>query len=209
MKSADWLYIFKLALKILSHEKILNSQWSFGGGTALMTYYNHRKSKDIDIFLRDVQILTRFTPRLNDYVSGHVDDYTEMSNFLKLKIKQQEIDFIVAPLLTKNPTVKKVIGNVPVNIETPEEIVIKKIFYRAEAFKTRDVFDLAIVIKHKEKSLIENLGIFQSKIDVLQNRLNTMGKVYAIELKSLDIVDLHTAKEAPKIVRKFLRALCD
>ena len=207
MESADWLYLFKLALKILSHEKISNSQWSFGGGTALMTYYNHRKSKDIDIFLRDVQLLTRFTPRLNDYVGEHVDDYTEMSNFLKLKIKKQEIDFIVAPLLTKKPTIKKVIGNVPIYIETPEEIVIKKIFYRAEAFKTRDVFDLALVIKHKENSLIENLDIFQSKIDVLQNRLDTLKKVYAIELKSLNIVDKHTAREAPKIVKSFLERL--
>ena len=207
IESADWLYLLKLALKILSREKIPNSQWSFGGGTALMTYYNHRKSKDIDIFLRDVQFLTRFTPRLNDYVAGHVSDYTEMSNFLKLKVKEQEIDFIVAPLLTKNPTIKKIIGNARINIETPEEIVIKKIFYRAEAFKTRDILDLAVVIKYKENGLLENFDVFQSKIDVLLNRLDTLRKVYAIELKSLDIVDVHTAKEAPMIVKSFIEGL--
>jgi len=207
MKSFDWMPLFKFALKILSREKVLKSQWSFGGGTALMTYYNHRKSKDIDIFLRDVQLLTKFTPRLNDYVAEQVDDYTEMSNSLKLKVKQQEIDFIVAPLLTKKPTLKKAVGNTPVYIETPEEIVIKKIFYRADAFKTRDVFDLAIVIKHKEDSLLENLGIFQSKIDVLQNRLDVLEKIYAIELKSLDIIDSQTAKNSLKIVQEFIKKL--
>ncbi|RJQ41757.1 MAG: hypothetical protein C4550_01030 [Nitrospiraceae bacterium] len=207
MKSADWLPLFKFALKILSQEKVLKSQWSFGGGTALMTYYNHRKSKDIDIFLRDVQLLTKFTPRLNDYVAEQTDDYTEMSNSLKLKVKEQEIDFIVAPLLTKTPTLKKIVGNTPIYIETPEEIVIKKIFYRADAFKTRDVFDLAVVIKHKENSLLENLDIFQSKIDVLLNRLNILKKIYAIELKSLDIIDSQTAKDSLKIVQEFINKL--
>jgi len=205
--SADWIYLLKLALKILSREKVSSNQWSFGGGTALMTYYNHRKSKDIDIFLRDVQLLTRFTPRLNDNVAEHVDDYTEMSNFLKLKVKRQEIDFIVAPLLTKNPTMRKIIGSSRINIETPEEIVIKKIFYRAESFKTRDIFDLAVVIKNKEKSLIENLGVFQGKVDILLSRLDMLKKVYPIELKSLDIIDNHTAKEAPRIVRGFIERL--
>ncbi len=207
MKSADWLPLFKLALKILAHERILKSQWSFGGGTALTTYYNHRKSKDIDIFIRDVQLLTKFTPRLNDYVAEKADDYTEMSNYLKLRIKQQEIDFIVAPLLTKNPTIKKNIGNTQIYIETPEEIVIKKIFYRADSFKTRDVFDLAVVIKHKRDSLLDNFNVFQSKINALQGRLAIVKKFYAIELNSLDIIDHETADNALKIVHKFINEL--
>lgn len=32
--------------------------WTFGGGTALMLLYEHRRSKDTDIFLRDPQYLT-------------------------------------------------------------------------------------------------------------------------------------------------------
>ena len=207
MKSSDWLPLFRLVLKILSHEKILKSQWSFGGGTALMTYFNHRRSKDIDIFLRDVQLLTRFTPRLNDYVSEQTDDYTEMSNFLKLKVKQQEIDFIVAPLLTKKPISKKRIDKTLIYIETPEEIVIKKIFYRAESFKARDVFDLAIVIKHKENALLENIDVFRTKIDVLKDRMDRLKIIYAVELKSLDIIDRHTAQNSLKIVQGFLNKL--
>ncbi len=206
-KSAEWIPLFKLALKILSNEKVLKSQWSFGGGTALMTYYNHRKSKDVDIFLRDVQLLTRFTPRLNDYVAERVDDYTEMSSSLKLKIKQQEIDFIVAPSLTQKPTVKKLIGNTLVNVETPEEIVIKKIFYRAEAFKTRDVFDLAVVIKDKANGLLKNISVYQSKLDVLRNRLDMLKRVYPIELKALDIIDHRIEKDALDVVMEFVDEL--
>jgi hypothetical protein len=204
IKHAEWLPLFKLALNILSKERVPGTQWSFGGGTALMTYYNHRRSKDIDIFLRDVQLLTKFTPRLNDYVSERVDDYSEMSNFLKLKIKKQEIDFIVAPFLTKKPTVKKLLANAQVYIESPEEIIVKKIFYRAESFKTRDVFDLAVVIRNNADALMENIAVYQDKLDVLQHRLEAIKPVYEIELKALDILDHRIAKESFDIVCNFI-----
>ena len=205
--SSEWLPLFKLAVKILSREKIPNNQWSFGGGTALMLYYNHRRSKDIDIFLRDVQLLTRFTPRLNDYVAERVDDYTEMSSFLKLRSGRQEIDFIVAPLLTQKPTVRKMIGSRQVFVETPEEIVIKKIFYRAETFKTRDVIDLAVVIKDKADGLLENITVYEGRIDVLRKRLENLKRVFDIELKALDVVDHRSAEDSLRIVRDFLEEL--
>ena len=40
--------------------------WTFGGGTVLMLRYEHRKSKDIDIFVPDPQYLGFATPRLSD-----------------------------------------------------------------------------------------------------------------------------------------------
>lgn len=39
-------------------------RWSLGGGTVLMFYYAHRKSKDIDIFIPDLQFLGCVNPRL-------------------------------------------------------------------------------------------------------------------------------------------------
>lgn len=201
----DWKSLFRLAVQILTHEKISEKHWSFGGGTALMTYYNHRRSKDIDIFLRDVQLLTCLTPRLNDFVSEKVSDYTELSNFLKLKVGEQEIDFIVAPLLTKEPVVKKNIVGIPIMVESPEEIVVKKMFYRAESFKVRDVFDLAVVIKNKEDALMENIDIFRSKLDLLNSRLDIMKIVYKKEIAALDIIDHETAKDALSIVHGFIK----
>ncbi len=203
-RPAEWLPLFKLALRILSRERIPNSQWSFGGGTALMTYYNHRRSKDVDIFLHDVQLLTRFTPRLNDFVAERVDDYTEMSNFLKLRKGKQEIDFIVAPSLTQKPFLRKTIGGSRVNIETPEEIVIKKIFYRAETFKTRDVIDMAVVISDRAAGLLENIVVYESKIPILRDRLKILKKVYSAEVRALDIIDRRIAEDALKIVAEFV-----
>ncbi len=40
--------------------------WSFGGGTVLMLRLNHRRSKDVDIFIADHQLLGLFNPRLSD-----------------------------------------------------------------------------------------------------------------------------------------------
>jgi len=37
--------------------------WTFGGGTVLMLRYQHRLSKDIDIFVPDPQYLGFVTPR--------------------------------------------------------------------------------------------------------------------------------------------------
>jgi Nucleotidyl transferase AbiEii toxin, Type IV TA system len=40
--------------------------WTFGGGTALMLRYEHRYSKDIDIFVPDPQYLGFVTPGLSE-----------------------------------------------------------------------------------------------------------------------------------------------
>jgi hypothetical protein len=46
-----WEILFKAAVKQLKAAKLPISSWTFGGGTALMLRFNHRQSKDIDIFL--------------------------------------------------------------------------------------------------------------------------------------------------------------
>jgi len=85
--------------------------WTFGGGTALMLLYEHRRSKDIDIFLRDPQYLTALSPRLNDHTEALTGRYVEQSNFLKLIFDGGEVDFIVAPSLTTDPyMIKTVLG---------------------------------------------------------------------------------------------------
>ena len=46
-----WKDTFRKTLEYLKSASIPLGEWSFGGGTALMLYYHHRTSKDIDIFL--------------------------------------------------------------------------------------------------------------------------------------------------------------
>ena len=50
--------------------------WTFGGGTVLMFRYQHRLSKDIDIFVPDPH-LGFVTPRLSDVAAAVSTDYVE------------------------------------------------------------------------------------------------------------------------------------
>lgn len=184
-----WQELLRIAQDFLSSAKISFADWSFGGGTALMLYYNHRESKDIDIFFRDAQFIILLTPRLNDYVENKVDEYVEMSNFLKLRIGEHEIDFIVAPYLTPCPVALMEINGQTVNVETPEEIIIKKLFYRAESLKARDFFDLACVVKHDKEKLLENLNIFHRRLPAIKERFDKIRPYLNEELKTLNIID--------------------
>jgi len=69
------------AIYALSSTSIASNQWSIGGGTVLANYFNHRISKDIDVFINDAQCLTELSPRVNDECDNALD-YDEMSNFI-------------------------------------------------------------------------------------------------------------------------------
>lgn len=74
--------------------------WTFGGGTVLALRHAHRFSKDIDIFVRDPQYLGYLSPRLSDIAALDDPDYEEGAEFLKLRYREGEIDFVVARPLT-------------------------------------------------------------------------------------------------------------
>jgi len=144
----------KTALEILESSKIDKEDWSFGGGTALMLEFQHRISKDIDIFFQNPQLLTYLSPRVNDFVEEIAKDYKEQSNFLKIYMKDYEIDFIVAPNLTGlEPELKK-FYNIELYVENPMEIIAKKLFYRPEDIKIRDIID-TVIVNHKYPQMAE------------------------------------------------------
>jgi hypothetical protein len=114
-----------------------------GGGTVLMMRMHHRLSHDIDLFLHDAQWLARLTPRLNDQVAGMVRDYSEQANSVKLVLARGDIDFVVAGSVTgAAPTETLDFHGRAIMLEATEEILAKKLFYRAALLKPRDVFDL-------------------------------------------------------------------
>jgi hypothetical protein len=145
--------------------------WSLGGGTVLMLHYEHRLSKDIDIFLADPQLLTFLSPRLNDEVSSMAEGYDEQSSWLKITLTQGEIDFVVAPVLTSPGWERWYFEGRTINRETPVEIAAKKVFYRAAEFKARDIFDLAFVLKHEGPEMERNRDIFMVRAGIIKDRL--------------------------------------
>jgi hypothetical protein len=206
MPNEFWHQLFTEAFHILEDAGIGQDEWTFGGGTALAIFLQHRESVDIDIFLRDVQLLTLLTPRLNKNLSEHISDYTESSNFLKLKFPAGEIDFILAPFLTNKPWILMNLVGKTVRVEMPEEIIIKKLFYRAETLRARDVVDTAAVYAAREELLLKEATILSSRLEALNRRWERLKPVFLQEAQALR-ANNDLVKTAPIIFQEFLGKL--
>ncbi len=69
-----------------------------------MFRFDHRVSKDIDIFTHDAQALSWMTPRLNRIAEAVTPNYQEQANALKLTLPFGDIDLTVAaPIIPDAP----------------------------------------------------------------------------------------------------------
>ncbi len=172
-----------------------------GGGTVLMMRMHHRLSKDIDIFLRDVQWLARLTPRLNDHVAGLVRDYSEQANSVKLVLSQGDIDFVVAGSVTgvaPNETLE--FHGRAIMLEATEEILAKKLFFRAALLKPRDVFDLVAASEMFPTAARAAVEASRSRREAQLNRLKALAASPPAQL-AVDILPIGDfGKIAPTMV---------
>ena len=160
-----WDELFDLANSIIDQanaEALIIDRWTFGGGTALMLQIGHRESHDIDIFLTDPQLLPYLNPQTQDFVLNvHPSDYfSDGARSLKVAFEGiGEIDFICAPSLTDTVAIQTDIRGKRVMLETPSEIVAKKIVYRGSMIQPRDIFDIAASCRHLgDKAMIKDLS---------------------------------------------------
>lgn len=152
---SQWGLLFDAAVSTISlTEKAIEGKflWSFGGGTALMIQIDHRESHDVDLFIDDPQILPLLNPLTQGYsIAAKPDDYdTDGTRMIKLIYDDiGEIDFICCGDVTNEPSIRTEVRGVMVQLETPAEIVGKKIFYRGPSLQPRDMFDIAAVSRAK------------------------------------------------------------
>jgi hypothetical protein len=182
---------------------------TLGGGTVLMFRFEHRLSKDIDFFIHDVQWLSFLTPRLNDVTAAMVESYEEQANSVKLVLPDGDIDFIAAGRVTSaEPQESLDFGGYSFPLETTEEILAKKLLYRPESFKPRDVFDLAVAVMRDPGSAARALAAAASKQAVLERRLQHLSGLGADDL-SYDILPIGDVspvlQDMTGIVRRFVR----
>lgn len=150
-RPSEWPPLFDIAVQILRHAEAqigFTPSWSFGGGTGLMLQIDHRESHDIDLFLDDPQLLPFLNPETQGIkLERRPDSYSvEGTSVLKLTYQEAgEIDFIVCADIADRPTKTQGIRGYSVALETPAEIVAKKVYYRGWSFQPRDMFDLAAV----------------------------------------------------------------
>jgi hypothetical protein len=94
-----WRTLIGPALRVvdsLRHNGYGELDFRLGGGTVLMIRFDHRISKDIDIFTYDAQALSFISPRVNEVAAREAVDYEEQANAVKLVLRDGDVDFIVA-----------------------------------------------------------------------------------------------------------------
>lgn len=170
----EWEGLFDCAMKQIRGSGIPRESWTFGGGTSLMHAYNHRDSKDIDIFLSSPQLLTHVTPRLNDAIEHEVGRYDEQSNFVRIYLERGEIDFIHSRQVSECQPALKTIRGVTLFVDDPVEVIAKKVFYRADEFKSRDVFDLAVVYSKCKEDMLRSADTFMPHLVTLKSRVSEL-----------------------------------
>jgi hypothetical protein len=163
-QASQWPVLFDIAIAILDHAKTVTGSdldWSFGGGTALMLQIDQRESHDIDLFLTDPQLLPFLNPEHQDIALHRQPDSYAGDGVTVLKLAYAdlgEIDFICAASITAEPVTRTEVRGQTIALETPAEIIAKKVHYRGRNFQPRDMFDLAAVAeKHGDEHVIAAL----------------------------------------------------
>jgi len=160
--------LLSTAMEALREANVPDSEWDIGGGTVLAYYLSHRYSKDIDIFIADIQYMSALSPRFNNYTETALD-YDEETNFISLTYEEGKIDFIVSGQLTQYAPKKEIFFNHRVFLENPVEIIVKKMFYRGGDVLPRDIFDMACVYQSSwRENLLHALRRYSEKWDVFK-----------------------------------------
>ena len=146
-RPGPWASLFPRALKLMAHleQQISDAHWTFGGGTVLMLRIGHRQSKDIDLFVPDPQYLGYVNPRLSDVAESVSADYEEAAEYIKLFLREGEIDVVVGSSLTDDPYQVVEYRGRTIRVETSAEIIAKKMWHRGDRAKARDLYDLCAV----------------------------------------------------------------
>lgn len=212
LPSGVWEDLLPHALSIIEDIKSHGTPdpfWTFGGGTVLMFRYQHRLSKDIDIFVRDPQYLGFITPRLSDVAAAVSTDYVEdQSSYVKLIRPEGEIDFVASPNLTEAPFEIWNIGGQHIRVETAAEIVAKKLWHRGDRATARDLFDLSLVIEREPEALKKAAKFLRKNADPFISQIAIRASVLKAQFAEIDVLNYKPSyDEAVQRATKFLQSL--
>ncbi len=186
-----WRELWPQALGLMTHLEGMVDQplWTFGGGTVLMLRHGHRLSKDIDLFVPDPQYLGYVNPRLSDVAEAVSADYEENAEFIKFYLPQGEIDVVVGTALTAQPyEVVKHAGR-EIKVECSAEIIAKKMWFRGDQAKARDLFDLCAVATLEPKAIAEASPFFMRHGAAFLRRLQDRAELARAEFEAINALD--------------------
>ncbi len=205
----DLFFHARSIIEDIKHHGTPDPFWTFGGGTVLMFRYQHRLSKDIDIFFPDPQYLGFVTPRLSDIAAKVSSQYVEHQNaYVKLIRAEGEIDFVVSPNLTETPFEIWNIGGTAVKVETATEIIAKKLWHRGDRATARDLFDLSLVIEKDPNALMNAAKFLNKNAEVFISQITSRAAVLKTQFNEIDTLNYKVSyEEAAKRAKEFLSSL--
>ena len=173
-----------------------------------MLRYQHRRSKDIDIFVPDPQYLGHVSPRLSDVAQSVSEQYVEGPGYVKLVRPEGEIDFVASTNLTDEPFEAWRLRRRPVRVETAVEIVAKKLWHRGDRVTARDLFDFSLVIEREPQALAGAAQYLTRHRDVFVRQLAEREAVLQAQFDAIDAWQYQpTFQDAVRRCEGFLRAL--
>jgi predicted nucleotidyltransferase component of viral defense system len=182
--------------------------WTFGGGTVLMLRYQHRLSKDIDVFVPDPQYLGYVSPRLSDVAESVSQDYVEGPGYIKLLRAEGEIDFVASPNLTEPAFEMWSLLGRTVRVETAAEIVAKKLWHRGDRATARDLFDLSLVIEREPHALRQAARFLTRHRAVFLEQLHDRRALLKAQFDAIDSLNYQPSyEESLTRAQEFLNSL--
>lgn len=151
--ASRWPELLREAYAIIDHvnrDHDILTDWTFGGGTAMMIQIDHRESHDVDLFLDDPQLLPYVEASVAEmqFTLGEATYIGDGSGHLKVAFDGiGEIDFIVTAHMTGNPTHSVELEGRSIELETIPEIIAKKVRFRGSRIQPRDIFDIAAAVE--------------------------------------------------------------
>lgn len=206
-----WQTLLQTAFELIDDAQARSGQavlWTLGGGTVLMLRHHHRRSNDIDLFVPDPQWLGWFNPRLGGKAEDVAERHDEGSQYVKLYLKQGEIDIVAAtPLTLPGWEGTNLLGR-KVKVETDVEIVCKKFWHRARQAKARDLLDLCLVIDRQPEALRKAGQYLVEGRDDFLNALEARREVTKAQFEALDVLDYRPSfDQCCSRSREFLESL--
>jgi len=184
------------ATLLLLEENNLNKVSTLGGTTLASYYWNHRYSTDIDIFIYDKvdkkHLLKESTwsekVKTEMKSIGYDGNFRNHPIYSEIVIDEEcKIQFFDVVKKSHLPYVKVNLWGHELLIDTVEEIIAKKIYYRSDKGNSRDLFDIAIAF-HNEPDILTRTLLKKKVITLFE----TVSNIYDNqELKDLYLEEIH------------------
>ena len=157
-----------------------------GGGTALAARWHHRRSTDVDYFIKPepYAVLHANRERFQDDLqraTGGVRDLTIGPASARIILADGgEISVSTTPGFTPNPRSPDTVRGTAIGVETSAEILARKIggrILRNNIFVPRDLYDIAVAKHHEPDALETALGRFTPRqLQDIASELRSLGR---------------------------------